>query len=166
MPEKERLSEWEKQNNRKKVFSALLRKSMTFSELLETTSLSKATLSSHLKKLQEEHMIERTIDKRIYKVILNENTLMDEIKATTFDVLMEFLKESNQLDVAQILEKMVRITTATIIDLKKKEALGEQISSMRSDNKIMLIKQKIKEASNELNKYVKEISLKGEVIEE
>jgi DNA-binding transcriptional regulator GbsR (MarR family) len=154
MPEKEKRPIWERQDNRKKVFSALLRKPMTFTELLETTNLSKATLSSHLKKLQKENMIERTIDKRIYRVILNENRLIDEIKATTFDVLMELLKESNLSEIAQIFEEMVRIVTINIIELKKREALGEQISSMRSENKMIMLKEKMKEMSNELNNYV------------
>lgn len=83
--------------NRAKIYAILTQKTLTFTELLNETKLSRAALNNHLKALETEKRIERIVkDKRIaYKSKTDKKSIIAGIKA-----YLEPLEE-----LASILEK-------------------------------------------------------------
>ena len=84
----------ESDENKKRVFISLLKRSASFKELLEQLRFSTATLSKHLRTLEKEKVSERAIEKgRVYRVVLNEETILSELKSMHFDMFLELLVE-------------------------------------------------------------------------
>ena len=69
--------------NRLEIYKNLLKKSMSFTELLEETRIgSRTTLTKHLKELQKDGLIERSIDNRTYYAKKEEDLIVEELKRT------------------------------------------------------------------------------------
>lgn len=80
--------------NREKIFLTIAKEPLTFSELLDETDVSRATLSKHLKDLQKKGLIERAIsgERIVYKLSqIDEETILAELKVGFFDSSLEIL---------------------------------------------------------------------------
>lgn len=129
MPKKGKLPEWEKQDNRKKIFLTLFGEPTTFTELLRKLPISRGTLSEHLKELESEKIIGKTRrnGKRVYQVILgDEEKIMDELKAIHFDLLLEMLGEFVDPLLGEVFKSYLESLLRNIIYFKKRELIGER----------------------------------------
>lgn len=82
------------EENYQKVFFSILHEPATFSELLSKTGFSRATLTSHLKDLEEDGLIERRFKngKRVYQTKrLDEETIVAELEISYFDFFSQLL---------------------------------------------------------------------------
>ena len=80
-PEEIQDAEYRKKRSRNKILLALYEKPCSFSELLDKTSLSRATLSQHLKTMLKEGIIERTWNnQRLYHAVKNEEYVFEALK--------------------------------------------------------------------------------------
>jgi DNA-binding transcriptional ArsR family regulator len=97
LPVKNKLPQWERMENRTKLFTTILQNSLTFTELLNETGFSRATLTNHLKDLRQDGIIEKTIENNrvVYSITLDENRLESEIKKIGFDILFDFVYEEH-----------------------------------------------------------------------
>ena len=95
MPVKGKLPRWERSDNRSVIFKKVLDKSQTFTELLNDTGFSRATLSNHLTVLQDEGLIEKALEdgRVVYTSILDEEKIKSEFKKMNYDFLIEMLDE-------------------------------------------------------------------------
>jgi predicted transcriptional regulator len=118
--------EWEKDENKKKIYLTLLKKRLTFSELMKETNLSTATLSSHLKNLQTKKIIQRTIwkGKRVYEIIPDEEKIASEFKAFSLEILLEIFEEMEPI-VAKTWKAFTECLIKEATYFKKREMLGE-----------------------------------------
>ena len=107
MPVKYRYPEWEREDNRTKIFSTIFDKSMTFMELKNHTGFAKSTLSSHLKELQELGIIEKALvnDRVVYQTSLNEEALEAINRILDIDPDNESAKQTKSIILKQIQEK-------------------------------------------------------------
>lgn len=126
MPKSGLTPEWEKDENKKKIYLALLKKRLTFSELIKETNLSTATLSSHLRNLQTRKLIERTIwnGKRVYEIIPDEEKIAGEFKAFSLEVLLGIFEEIEPI-VAKTWKALSECLIKEVVYFKKREMLGE-----------------------------------------
>jgi len=128
MPKKGKLPEWEREENRKKIFLTLLKDPLTFTELLKTLPISRGTLAGHLKDLEEANIIERTRrkGKRVYQVIFgDEEKIMDEIKSAHFDLLLKILSDFTDPLIFDIWKSYSECLLRGIIYFKRRELMGE-----------------------------------------
>jgi len=106
------------ESNRKLILRELANNDLTFTELKKTTGFSSSTLTSHLKKLEEDDVIykdyNRENNKIVYKVI--DNPLTKEI------IIHDFVNYVGANTVEQILRKEMGLIED--IDLKKAFAYG------------------------------------------
>jgi len=82
------------EENYQKAFFSIFHEPATFSELLSKTGFSRATLTSHLKGLEEDGLIERRFKdgKRVYQTKpLDEETIVAELKISYFDFFSQLL---------------------------------------------------------------------------
>jgi len=93
MPIKGKLPELEKMGNRSKIYMALLESSLSFTELLEKTQLSRGTVAKHIRDMEQEKVIRRTRrnGKRVYKTIWDKEKLVAELKTFHFDMITQLL---------------------------------------------------------------------------
>jgi len=129
MPKKGKLPEWEKDENKRHLFRLILAKPASFKELLEQTTTmfsSTATLSKHLNTLEKQGLIEKAIEKgkTVYRATLNEETLLSEIRAMSFDMLLGILSVTAP-DLAKIWEVFPKALTKVIIHFKKRKVEGK-----------------------------------------
>ena len=126
MPQRGKLPQWEKHDNRKKVFMLLFQKPLTFKELLEKTSFSSATLTRHLIDLEKSGLIQRIRKnkKRVYQVIFDEEKITEELKSFHYGMLIELFKQYDS-ELAEILECWLNAQARIILYLKKREIEGK-----------------------------------------
>ena len=105
-----------------------MKKPLTFTELLNNLSISRKTLSDHLKVLEEEKIIARTRrnGKRVYEVIFDdEERIMDELKSAHFDLLLNMLTDLTDPLFAEVFKSYLESMLRGIIFLRKRELMGE-----------------------------------------
>ena len=106
------------ESNRKLLLRELAKKNLTFTELKQSTGFSSSTLTSHLKKLEEDEAIfkdyDRENNKIVYKVI--DKPLTKEI------IIHDFVNYIGANTVEQILRKEMGLVEE--IDLRKAFAYG------------------------------------------
>jgi len=126
MPKKGKLPEWEKDENKRHLFKLILAKPSSFKELLKQTRFSTATLSKHLDTLEKQKLIEKAIEKGriVYRATLNEEALLSEIKAMSFEMLIGILSYIEP-NLAKIWETLPKALTKEIIYFKKRELEGK-----------------------------------------
>lgn len=153
MPKKGKLPKWEREDNRSKLFSTILRNPLTFTEILDKSELSRSTLTQHLKDLQKEQVIEKTIlaGKVVYRPILDEEIMLKEVKRASFDGLLSLISKIN-LDFGRYIEVLLRILVKLTIYIKNRELIeGKKTSSdeikafLKNLNKSQLLPRKIDE---------------------
>jgi len=128
MPKKGKIPEWEREENRTRIFLTLLKEPKTFTELLKALPISRGTLAGHLKNLEEKKIIERTRKegKRVYQVIFeDEERIIDEIKAAHFDLLLIILSDLTDPLIVEIWRSYSEYLLRSIIFLKRRELMGE-----------------------------------------
>ena len=117
--------EMEKKETEKLVYSKLLFKPMTFTELKDETPLARATLSNHLKNLLKQGKIKRIWNKkRVYQVIFDEKQMMTEMKAFSLELLLELFEETEPT-MAKTWKAFTECLMKEAIYFKKREMLGE-----------------------------------------
>ena len=80
-PEEVQNAQYRKRHSRSKILLALYEKPCSFSELLDKTPLSRATLSQHLKTMLKEGIIERTWNnQRLYQAVKDEKHVFETLK--------------------------------------------------------------------------------------
>ena len=122
------MPKWEKGENRKKIFLALIDNPLTFSELLENLPISRGALAGHLKELEEEAIIAkaRRNKKRVYKIVFdNEEKIMNELKSIHFDILLKLVSDSIDPMIGEVLKSMLDSLMKQIIFFKKRELLDK-----------------------------------------
>lgn len=126
MPVKDRYPEWEREDNRTKIFSTIFKESMTFTELRNHTGFAKSTLSSHLKELKEYGVIEKALenDRVVYRTSLNEEALEAEFKRKNFDSILHYLLQSSP-EIGVWFKVSMKLAVRTIIFNKKRELDGK-----------------------------------------
>ncbi len=137
MPKKGKLPEWEKEDNRKKIFLELLNQPLSHKELLETLQISRGTLSVHLRELETDKIIERTRrnGKRLYQIIFDdEERIMDELKSIHFDLLLKMLADLVDPLIAEVWKSYSESLLRGIIFFKKRRLMGVPNLSLRAMN--------------------------------
>jgi predicted transcriptional regulator len=137
MPEKGKLPQWEKEENRKKVFLELLKTPMSHKDLLETLKISRGTLSKHLRDLEEDGIIGKTRrnGKRVYQIIFDdEEKIMDELKAMHFDLLLKLLSDFVDPLFVEFWKSYSESILRGIIYFKKRAIMGSPELSIREMN--------------------------------
>lgn len=125
MPKRGQKPEWESDENKKRIFIALLNRPASFTELLKQFGFSTATLTKHLRVLEKEKVIERTIEKgRVYRVVLNEETILSELKSMHFNTLLALISNIYP-DLAKLWEGYLKSLTKVVIQFKKRELEGK-----------------------------------------
>jgi DNA-binding MarR family transcriptional regulator len=128
MPRKNLKPEWEKEENRKIVFITLLNEPSSFTELLNKLSMSRGALSTHLKELEKEKVIERTRrnGKRVYQIIFDdEERLRNELKSVNYDLLIHIVSKYINPELAEAFNSLLDSLTNVIIYFKKRELMNE-----------------------------------------
>jgi DNA-binding transcriptional ArsR family regulator len=89
--------EWEREENRSKIYLSLLGNPMSFSELLKKTKLARSTLSSHLKVLLNSGVIEKTIKDGIvvYQTVVDSHKLKSELMRLRLQSFMDFVAKTS-----------------------------------------------------------------------
>jgi DNA-binding transcriptional ArsR family regulator len=125
MPVEHKLPIWEGEDNRKKIFHVLWRRSLTFIDLYYETGFSRSTLSSHLKELQKENVIEKAVEngKIVYRTTLNEERLVSELKRSTYDVLVSLLSQIDPF-IGKTIEMYLKVLVKFWIWANKKVVEG------------------------------------------
>jgi len=92
-------------DNRTKIINELGKERLRFEELLERTGVSRATLSSHLKQLEQEEAVQKQYDpiKKGVVYSLNSGVLIKEI------IIHDFIKFVGSKVIIQILELEMRL---------------------------------------------------------
>jgi DNA-binding MarR family transcriptional regulator len=83
-----------KGRSREKIITFLLDKPYTFTELLGLTGYSRSTLTSHLKALQGDKVIEKKLDEddgAVFSLTLDSDRLLLEMKSFAFETVMAYL---------------------------------------------------------------------------
>jgi DNA-binding transcriptional ArsR family regulator len=128
LPRKGKRPEWEKEENRKKIFLALLKEPLNFEKLREKLQISRGTLAKHLRELEEKRIIEkaRINGKRVYQIAFdNEERILDELKSTHFDLLLKALAELVDPLFIDFWKSYSQTLLKTIIFLKKRELMDK-----------------------------------------
>lgn len=122
MPRKGKLPEWEREDNRAKIFRQIFQNPSTFTETLSATGFSRSTLTQHLKDLQKQQIVEKAvIDGRVvYQLTLDEERMLDEIKRASFDGLLSLISAFNQ-ELALFIEALLRLLVKSTVYFKTKE---------------------------------------------
>ena len=84
----------QRDENRLKVFMEIYKKPSTFTELLEQTNLSRASLSKHLKNLEKEDAVKRTLQGRHIIYEANKSQTAHEIKINFLNSFIKILMDS------------------------------------------------------------------------
>jgi len=97
MPKRRKKPEWEREENRSKIYLSLLGNSMSFSELLKKTKLARSTLSSHLKVLLNSGVIEKTIKDGIvvYQTVVDSHKLKSELMRLRLQSFMDLVAKTS-----------------------------------------------------------------------
>lgn len=144
MPIKGKLPEWEKEENRKKIFFTLLEEPLSFTKLLNTLSISRRTLSEHLKDLEKEKIIVRTRrnDKRVYQVIFDDKEkIMNELKSTHFDLLLKTLSHFTDPLIIELWRSYSESILKGIVYFKEREVMQHtRARALRLSAKEIMIK--------------------------
>lgn len=76
--------------NRARIFLLLSKESLTFDQIVEKSTLSRATVNGHLKALVKEGFIEKTLEKGriVYTIVFNKEKIIEELKKDLFVSLM------------------------------------------------------------------------------
>ncbi len=128
MPKEGKRPEWEKLENRKKIFLELLKRPSSFTELLENLPISRGALAKHLKELEEEKIIEKTRrkGKRVYQIAFdNENRIINELKSIHFDLLLESFAELVDPLIIDLWKSYLESLYKGIFFFKKRELMDE-----------------------------------------
>lgn len=128
MPRKGKRPEWERLENRKKIFLELLKRPSSFTELLEKLPISRGALTKHLRELEETKVIERARrkGKRVYQISFdNEEKILDELKSTHFDLLLKILAELVDPLIIDFWQSYSQTLLKTIIFFKKRELMDK-----------------------------------------
>lgn len=127
MPERGKRSEWEREDNRTKLFYTLLNKPRTFTELLEETEFARSTLTKHLKYLSQRQIIERAIedDRIVYRIIYDEERLLSEIRSMHYDLIIEIISQVEPL-LAILLESYFNSLVKVMIHFNKMKIEGKR----------------------------------------
>lgn len=176
MPIKGKLPEWEREDNRAKIFFTLIQNPLTFTEILNETRLSRSTLTQHLKDLQKQQVVEKAImhGKVVYRPTLDEEGMLNEIKRASFDGLLSLISAINR-NLAMSIEVLLRVLVKYTVYFKTKELRdgkkpsAEEIRAFWSElNTSQIMPKKLEknleqyklkpflEAMNELSKLSKE----------
>lgn len=122
MPIKGKLPEWEKESNRAKIFFTLIQNPLTFTKILNEIGLARSTLTQHLKDLQQQQVVEKAImnGRVVYRLILDEEKMLDEIKRASFDGLLSLISAINR-ELAMFIEMLLRILVKSTVYFKTRE---------------------------------------------
>jgi hypothetical protein len=87
--------EWEKDSNRSKILKLLLKKPLTQANIIKKTGLNRKTVRTHLDELIDDRLVEKiVVDNRVgYYTVLDEDRLVSEFKAMSFDSIYDLLEE-------------------------------------------------------------------------
>jgi len=118
--------EMEKLDNRSRILSILLNKSLTFTEVLKESELSRATVSKHLDELQKLEVIEKAIenDRVVYRLTPNEEALESELLKTNYDFLLKILSSIDP-GMELLMRISTKLTTHLIILNRKRMIDGK-----------------------------------------
>lgn len=139
MPEKGKLPEWEKKDNRKKIFLALMNKPLSHKELLEELQISRGTLSAHLRDLEEEKIIGRTRrnGKRVYEIIFDDDErIRDELNSMSFELLLDLMSDTLDPLFVDTIKSFSESLFRVMIYFKKRKLMDEP----RLSTKEMIVK--------------------------
>ena len=77
-------------DNRAKIYFSLITKPMNFDEIVDETHLSRRTVNNHLHSLVNEGFLEKEMHegKLVYKITLNKERILEELKKDMFISLM------------------------------------------------------------------------------
>jgi DNA-binding transcriptional ArsR family regulator len=147
MPKKGKLPELEKQVNRAKVYMAIAKKPQTFTQLLDSTKLSRASLTYHLQTLQNEDMIYKdtikpteTLNRAevgniVYKIKEDEmEKFLMETVMISLPVILNVIEDN---EVRERLERDVEDITKAIVDYvndlraSREHALKEELKRIK-----------------------------------
>jgi DNA-binding transcriptional ArsR family regulator len=126
MPEKGKLPEWERMDNRTTIFTTIMDESLTFTELLNKTNLSRATLSSHLSDLQDDELIEKALEngRVVYQITFNEEKIETEFKKIGYDLLFDIIDSENP-KLGIMLRVLMKLLVKITINVKHSSLHGK-----------------------------------------
>ena len=127
MPKKGKQPEWEKGDNRKRILLTLWKQPHSHKELLETLQISRGTLSTHLRNLEEEEIIRKTRrnGKRVYEVIFDdEERIRNEVYSMNFEMLLDLMSDTDTL-FAETWRSFSESLIKEIIYFKKRRLMDE-----------------------------------------
>lgn len=119
MPKKGKLPELEKEVNRTKVYMTIAKKPQTFTQLLNSTKLSRASLTYHLQTLQKEDMI--------YKDTIK---LTDTLDHKEVGSIVYKIKED---EMEKFLMETVMISLPTILNMIEDDKTRERLERAVKD---------------------------------
>lgn len=120
MPKKGKLPETEKQVNRTRVYMIIAKKPQTFTELLESTKLSRASLTYHLQTLRDEDAVYKDIIKPTEAPRSEVGKIVYKVKE---DEMEKFLMETVMIGLPTIIS-----VTEDVETNKKLEQYAREIS--------------------------------------
>ena len=147
--------------NRLEIYRNLLKKSMSFTKLLEETRIqSRATLTKHLKELQKDGLIERSIDDRNYYAIKKEDLIVEELKRTfSLYELFAFMAGREKFDafLKDLAKDVIKYGEEEAFNKRSKEPSEKQEQIyMFNESELRKLRKKYPEAIEELLKGVEE----------
>jgi DNA-binding MarR family transcriptional regulator len=164
LSKKGKTPQWQKEENRKKIFLALMKEPLAFSGLLEELHMSRGALAGHLRELQEKKIIERTRRnrKRVYQVAFdNEEKIIDELKAIHFDMLFTLFSEIVDSTFAEVWKSYIETMAKVIIHFRKRELME---APRLSAKELMLTPYKIIQKSS--SPKVRQLTHADEIVKE
>jgi len=97
MPKKHKLPEWERLENRQKIYLTLLGKPLTFTELQKKTGFARSTLSQHLKDMLKSGVINKAIKdgKVVYITAKDKHKIESELLKLRLNAFLEFVSKTD-----------------------------------------------------------------------
>ena len=138
MPVKYKRPEWEKVDNRTRIYAILLERSLTFTELLNETGFARSTLTNHLNDLMEYEAIEKAfeIGHVVYRATIDEKIIESELKKWQYDWIQNFLTKSHP-SIGIFLDAIMKILIKELIWFKQRKIEGNPPSRDEQIKKIL-----------------------------
>ncbi|MEM4973460.1 MAG: winged helix-turn-helix domain-containing protein [Candidatus Hadarchaeales archaeon] len=104
MPKKGKRPAWEREENRTRIYLAILGKPSTFAELKKETGLAPSTLTLHLREMKASGIIEKAIenDRVVYRTVEDRAKMEDELLKLRLQSFLELVHRTNP----ELYEKM------------------------------------------------------------
>ena len=97
VPVKSKKPEWERLENRQKIYLTLLRGPLTFTELQKGTGFARSTLSQHLKDMFKSGVINKAIKngKVVYITVKDKHKIESELLKLRLNAFLEFVSKTD-----------------------------------------------------------------------